>query len=111
MSVEGQIEGCIGMGIGYAISEQLLFEDGQTMNPSFLGYGIPTADQMPEIKISHIITDDLHGPFGAKETGEGSLDPAVPAIANAIYNATGVRIKDLPITAEKILKRLASRGR
>jgi len=111
MSVEGQIEGCIGMGIGYAISEQLIFEDGRTMNPSFLGYGIPTADQMPDIKISHVITDDPHGPFGAKETGEGSLDPAAPAIANAIYNATGVRIKDLPITAEKILKGLASRGR
>jgi 4-hydroxybenzoyl-CoA reductase alpha subunit len=106
MSVEGQIEGCIGMGLGYAISEQLIFEDGQTMNPSFLGYGIPTADQMPEIVISHVITDDPHGPFGAKETGEGSLDPAAPAIANAIYNATGVRIKDLPITAEKILKGL-----
>ena len=110
MSVEGQIEGCIGMGIGYAISEQLIFENGQTMNPSFLGYGIPTADQMPEIKISHVITDDPHGPFGAKETGEGSLDPAAPAIANAIYNATGVRIKDLPITAEKILKGLKGRG-
>jgi 4-hydroxybenzoyl-CoA reductase alpha subunit len=106
MSVEGQIEGCIGMGLGYAISEQLIFEDGQTMNPSFLGYGIPTADQMPEIVISHVITDDPHGPFGAKETGEGSLDPAAPAIANAIYNATGVRIKDLPITAEKILEGL-----
>jgi 4-hydroxybenzoyl-CoA reductase subunit alpha len=106
MSVEGQIEGCIGMGLGYAISEQLIFEGGQTMNPSFLGYGIPTADQMPEIVISHVITDDPHGPFGAKETGEGSLDPAAPAIANAIYNATGVRIKDLPITAEKILEGL-----
>jgi 4-hydroxybenzoyl-CoA reductase subunit alpha len=106
MSVEGQIEGCIGMGIGYAISEQLIFEEGQTMNPSFLGYGILAADQMPEIQISHVITDDPHGPFGAKETGEGSLDPAAPAIANAVYNATGVRIKDLPITAEKILNGL-----
>lgn len=106
MSVEGQIEGCIGMGLGYATLEQLIFEGGRTMNPSFLGYGIPTADQMPEIKISHVITDDPHGPFGAKETGEGSLDPAAPAIANAIYNATGVRIMDLPITAEKILKGL-----
>jgi len=111
MSVEGQIEGCIGMGMGYALSEQLISEDGQTMNPSFLGYGVPTADQMPEIKITHVITDDPHGPFGAKETGEGSLDPAAPAIANAVYNATGVRIKDLPITAEKILKGLKGRSR
>ncbi len=111
MSVEGQIEGCIGMGLGYAISEQLIVEDGRTMNPSFLSYGIPTADQMPQIKITHVITDDPRGPFGAKETGEGSLDPAAPAIANAVYNATGVRIKDLPITAEKILKGLKARGR
>ena len=106
LSVEGQIEGCISMGLGYAISEQLIVEGGQTMNPSFLDYGVPTAGQMPQIKISHVVTDDPHGPFGAKETGEGSLDPAAPAIANAVYNATGVRIKDLPITAEKILKGL-----
>jgi len=111
MSVEGQIEGCIGMGLGYAISEQLIVEDGRTMNPSFLSYGLPTAGQMPQIKIAHVITEDPRGPFGAKETGEGSLDPAAPAIANAVYNATGVRIKDLPITPEKILKGLKGLGR
>jgi 4-hydroxybenzoyl-CoA reductase subunit alpha len=106
MSVEGQIEGCISMGMGYALSENLRFDGGQTLNPSFLGYAIPTANQMPEIHITHVITEDPRGPFGAKETGEGSLDPTTPAIANAIYNATGVRIKDLPITPEKILKKL-----
>lgn len=111
LSVEGQIEGCIAMGMGYAISEQLISENGRTMNPSFLNYGIPTADQMPEIQITHVITDDPRGPFGAKETGEGSLDPAAPAIVNAVYNAIGVRIKDLPITPEKILKGLKNRGR
>jgi len=76
------------------------------LNPSFLDYAIPTANQMPQIDITHVITDDPRGPFGAKETGEGSLDPTTPAIANAIYNATGIRIKDLPITPEKILERL-----
>jgi 4-hydroxybenzoyl-CoA reductase alpha subunit len=106
MSVEGQIEGCIGMGMGYAMQEKLKFEGGQTLNPCFLGYAIPTANQIPEIKITHVITDDPHGPFGAKETGEGSLDPTAPAICNAIYHAVGVRIKDLPITPEKILKGL-----
>jgi len=106
MSVEGQIEGCISMGMGYALSEQLQFVGGQTLNPSFLDYAIPTANQMPQIDITHVITDDPRGPFGAKETGEGSLDPTTPAIANAIYNATGIRIKDLPITPEKILERL-----
>ncbi len=110
MSVEGQIQGCIGMGMGYAVSENLHFEDGQTLNPSFLGYALPTANQMPAIKITHIITEDPHGPFGAKETGEGSLDPAAPAVVNAIYNATGVRITDLPVTPAKILKGLKQRG-
>ena len=106
MSVEGQVEGCIVMGMGYALSENLGFEGGQTLNPSFLGYRAPAANQCPEIVIHHVIGRDPEGPFGAKETGEGSLDPVTPAIANAIYNAVGVRIKDLPITPEKILREL-----
>jgi 4-hydroxybenzoyl-CoA reductase subunit alpha len=106
MSVEGQIEGCIVMGIGYALSENLISEGGQTLNPSFLGYRIPTSKQTPIINILHVVNKDPEGPFGAKETGEGSLDPTPPAIANAIYNATGVRIKELPITPEKILRGL-----
>jgi len=106
MSVEGQVEGCIVMGMGYALSENLSFEGGQTLNPSFLGYRAPVANQCPEIVIHHVIGRDPEGPFGAKETGEGSLDPVTPAIANAIYNAVGVRIKDLPITPEKILREL-----
>jgi len=106
MSVEGQVEGCIVMGMGYALSENLSFEGGQTLNPSFLGYRAPAANQSPEIVVHHIVGQDPEGPFGAKETGEGSLDPTTPAIANAIYNAVGVRIKDLPITPEKILREL-----
>jgi 4-hydroxybenzoyl-CoA reductase subunit alpha len=109
MSVEGQVEGCIVMGMGYALSENLSFEGGQTLNPSFLGYRAPVANQCPEIVIHHVIGRDPEGPFGAKETGEGSLDPVTPAIANAIYNAVGVRIKDLPITPEKILRELKKR--
>jgi 4-hydroxybenzoyl-CoA reductase alpha subunit len=106
MSVEGQIEGCIVMGMGYALSENLVFERGQTLNPSLLGYRAPTSNQVPEIAIHHVVSQDPEGPFGAKETGEGSLDPITPAIANAVYNATGIRIKDLPITPEKILREL-----
>ncbi|MBU2499447.1 MAG: molybdopterin-dependent oxidoreductase [Proteobacteria bacterium] len=106
MSVEGQIEGCIAMGMGYAVSEDLRFDGGQTLNPSFLGYAVPTANQMPEVQIAHVYTEDPRGPFGAKETGEGSLDPTTPAIANALYHATGIRINDLPITPEKVLRGL-----
>jgi 4-hydroxybenzoyl-CoA reductase alpha subunit len=106
LSVEGQVEGCIVMGMGYALSEDLPLENGRTLNPSLLGYRAPSANQVPEIIIHHITGRDPEGPFGAKETGEGSLDPITPAVANAVYNATGVRIKDLPITPEKILKEL-----
>jgi 4-hydroxybenzoyl-CoA reductase alpha subunit len=109
MSVEGQIEGCVVMGMGYALSEDLAFEKGQTLNPSLLGYRAPTAKQVPEIVIHHVFSQDPEGPFGAKETGEGSLDPITPAIVNAIYNATGVRIKDLPVTPEKLLRKLKKR--
>ncbi len=109
LSVEGQIEGCISMGLGYALFENLQFDGGQTLNPSFMGYSLPTANQIPEIDITHVITEDPHGPFGAKETGEGSLDPTTPAVVNAIYNAIGVRIMDLPVTPEKILKGLKGR--
>jgi len=106
MSVEGQIEGCIQMGMGYVLSENLVFERGQTINPSFLGYKAPIANQMPHIDIHHVITEDPAGPFGAKETGEGSVDPTAPAIVNAIYDAIGVRFTQLPVTPEMILKAL-----
>ena len=106
MSVEGQIDGCIGMGMGYTLSEELVLEGGVTWNPSLLDYGIPVAAQTPEIHTEHVITEDPEGPFGAKETGEGSLDPTTAAMANAIYHATGIRIKTLPVTPEKILRAL-----
>lgn len=109
MSVEGQIEGCIVMGMGYTLQENLVSQAGQTLNPSLLGYRPPTARQVPEIVIHHIIGEDPEGPFGAKETGEGSLDPVAPAIANAVYNAVGVRMKDLPITPERLLQELKKR--
>jgi len=111
MSVEGQIEGCIAMGMGYTLQENLVSEEGQTLNPSLLGYRPPTAGQVPEIVIYHIIGEDPEGPFGAKETGEGSLDPVAPAIANAIYNAAGVRMKDLPITPERLVRELKKKER
>jgi 4-hydroxybenzoyl-CoA reductase alpha subunit len=111
MSVEGQVEGCIVMGMGYALSENLSLEEGQTLNPSFLGYRAPAANQAPDIVVHHVICRDPEGPFGAKETGEGSLDPVTPAIANAVYNAVGVRIKDLPITPERILRELKKKGK
>ncbi len=104
MSVEGQVEGCIQMGLGYALSEELITRDGRVLNTNFLDYKMPTALDMPETEQMAIQRDDPRGPFGAKETGEGPVSPTAPAIAEAVWHATGFRCSNLPITAEKILR-------
>ncbi|MFQ5912313.1 MAG: molybdopterin cofactor-binding domain-containing protein [Nitrospinota bacterium] len=109
LAVEGQIEGGIVQGIGAALSEELIFEDGKMVNPSFLDYGVPRATDAPDIQVHVVETDDPEGPFGAKGVGEPGLVPTSPAVANAIYHATGVRIKSLPITRQKILEGLAGK--
>jgi 4-hydroxybenzoyl-CoA reductase alpha subunit len=106
VSVEGQLQGSILMGYGFTLLEQALLKKGRILNPSFLDYMVPTALDMPEIEIALVKTNDPGGPFGAKECGEGSTSPVSPCIANAIYDAIGLRIKELPITPEKILKAL-----
>ena len=106
MAVEGQIEGCIASGLGYALWENLYRTEGQTLNPSFLEYKIPTSLDIPRTKTIIVESIDPNGPFGAKEAGQISHVSIAPAIANAVYNAVGVRIKELPITPEKILKML-----
>jgi len=90
--------------------EDFKMEKGWAMNPSFLGYKLPTAADMPQVKSIIVESQDPEGPFGAKEASEGTNIPTIPAIANAIYDAIGVRIKDLPITPEKILKALEEKG-
>ena len=91
------------MGIGYALTEQVILEKGEMMNPDFRDYKILTAKDTVPIKAPIIKTDDSDGPFGAKGVGEPGCVPSAPAIANAIYDAVGVRITDLPITPEKVL--------
>jgi 4-hydroxybenzoyl-CoA reductase subunit alpha len=106
MAVEGQLEGSIQMGLGYALSEQFIMEEGKTLNTSFLDYKMPHAADMPESEQVCIPTYEPEGPFGAKEAGEGLVSPTAPAIGDAVFNATGYRCTDLPITPEKILKGL-----
>jgi len=106
MLLEGQIYGGGLMGIGYAMGEKMIFDKGVLKNGSFLDYKMPTAKDVPPVEALIIETDDKDGPFGAKGIGEPGLVPTAPAIANAIYDAVGVRIKDLPITPEKVLKAL-----
>jgi len=106
MSVEGQIEGSVSMAFGQALLENFWFDGGQMLNPSLLNYKLATSLDMPETKPIIVESDDPEGPFGAKEASEGVLIPTMPAIANAVYNAIGVRIKELPITPEKVLRGL-----
>lgn len=107
--VEGQLEGSIVGGMGQALYEEVIVEDGQMMNPSFLDYGLPTTLEMPEIEAIEVETNDPLGPFGAKESGEGTQLSPAPAIVNAIYDALGIEFTELPITPEKVLKALGSR--
>lgn len=104
--IEGQIEGAVAQGMGYALMEEVILNNGRTLTPSLAEYLLPTSVDMP--KIVSIIVEDLepNGPFGAKGVGEGAIIPTAAAIINAIYDAVGVRITSLPVTPEKILTQL-----
>lgn len=106
MLLEGQIYGAAVMGTGYALTEQLILEKGEVMNPNFRDYKLLTAKDRLPVEPVIVETDDHAGPYGAKGIGEPGCVPSAPAIANAVYDAIGVRIKDLPITPEKILAAL-----
>ncbi len=111
MAVHGQVEGAIVMGAGEAIMEDVQFdENGQILNPNLHGYLMMTIKDAPEIFSGLVDSYEPRGPFGAKEIGEGSTLPVLGAVAHAIANATGVWIKDLPITPEKIVKALREKG-
>jgi CO/xanthine dehydrogenase Mo-binding subunit len=102
----GQIRGGVAKGIGMALTEQMLFKDGRSQNPNFMDYVIPTTMDVPDIEVIHCETPDPTSLFGVKTVGEASVVPAPPAIINAIYDAVGIRIYDLPATPEKILSAL-----
>jgi CO/xanthine dehydrogenase Mo-binding subunit len=91
--------------MGYALSEDVQYEKGVMMAASFLNYRMPTALDAPAMKTFLVESVDP-GPFGAKGVAEPAMTPTAPAIANAIYDAVGVRIKTLPITPQKILQAL-----
>jgi xanthine dehydrogenase molybdenum-binding subunit len=109
-TLKGQIYGALAQGIGYAMYEQVLTDKGRVLNPGFTDYKLPTACEMGfPIDVQLVETNDPEGPFGAKGVGEPGLVPTAPAIANAIFDAVGVRIRDLPITPEKVLMALRRR--
>ena len=109
-TLAGQMYGGLAQGIGYALYEEILTHEGRILNPTFRDYKIPTAMEMAfPIELDFVETDDPEGPFGAKGVGEPGLVPTAPAIANAIFDAVGVWVRDLPITPEKVLAALQRR--
>jgi len=111
MLVIGQVEGSVYMALGEALMEEQTFRLGLHKFPSLLEYKSPTALETPIMHTYLVETLDREGPFGAKEAGQGPLLPVIPAVANAIYNALGVRIDEVPITPDKVLKAMNDRSR
>jgi CO/xanthine dehydrogenase Mo-binding subunit len=110
MLVEGQVEGGVAMGIGFALEEEMLFDaNGRHINPNLTNYIMPTSLDTPDIEVDIVDSYDPTGPFGAKGVGEPTLVPTAAAIGNAIYDAVGVRITSLPATAEKVFKALQAK--
>ncbi len=107
--VEGQVEGSVYMGLGEVLMEEQVFRKGVHKIPSMLEYKSPTTLETPEIHTILVETDDPEGPFGAKEAGQGPLLPVIPAVANAVFNAVGVRVDEIPISPEKVLKGLEAK--
>lgn len=108
--VEGQIQGGFVQGVGYALMEEMILDDGKITNPTLVDYRIPSALDVPKIIPIIVETGEPTGPFGAKGVGECGLVGTAPAIANAIYDAVGVRIKELPLTPERVLAALRELG-
>jgi CO/xanthine dehydrogenase Mo-binding subunit len=104
--VRGQIVGGIGFGLGQALMEDMALDAGRNLNPNFVDYLIPTAMDMPKVEALIVEAPDPTGPFGAKGVAEPANVPTTPAILNALYDAVGVRINDLPATPEKVLNAL-----
>ena len=97
--------------MGWTLFEQLQLEGGRITNGNFADYNMPTADAIPVLQSGIVESNEPNGPYGAKGASETAILPGAPAIANAVYDAVGVRITDLPITPEKVLAALRAKER
>jgi 4-hydroxybenzoyl-CoA reductase subunit alpha len=111
LSVEGQVQGSVWMGMGQAMSEETAYHEGLLVTGNMLDYRVPTIEDSPPIEVGIIESNDPHGPFGAKEAGEGSLAAFLPALTNAVANAIGVRFNTLPVTPDRVFAALEKRRR
>jgi 4-hydroxybenzoyl-CoA reductase subunit alpha len=111
LTVEGQVQGSVWMGLGQAMSEETAYHEGLLITGNMLDYRVPTIQDSPPIEVGIVESNDPHGPFGAKEAGEGSLAAFLPALTNAIADATGVRLNDLPVTPDRVFAAMEKRRR
>jgi 4-hydroxybenzoyl-CoA reductase subunit alpha len=111
LTVEGQVQGSVWMGMGQAMSEEAAYHGGLMLTANMLDYRVPTIQDSPPIEVGIVESNDPHGPFGAKEAGEGSLAAFLPALTNAIADATGLRFNDLPVTPDRVFAAVEKRAR
>ncbi len=111
LAVEGQVQGAVWMGMGQALSEETKYQDGLPLRPNMLDYRIPTIMESPPIEVKLVETHDPLGPFGAKEASEGALHGFPPALTNAICDALGLRLNELPASPDRVLEALQARRR
>jgi len=108
--VEGQMQGSLSMGLGECLFEEVKFDSrGRILNASLGEYRIPTALDMPNVNTIIVQSNEPHGPYGAKEVGEGAIMPTIPAILNAIADATGIRVNELPVSSERLYMALKNK--
>jgi 4-hydroxybenzoyl-CoA reductase subunit alpha len=111
LSVEGQVQGAVWMGLGQALSEETRYVTGLPVGPNILDYRVPTIVESPHIEVKIVETLDPGGPFGAKEASEGALSSIIPAIANAVHDATGIRLTETPLTPDRVMNALVKQSR
>jgi putative selenate reductase molybdopterin-binding subunit len=111
-TASGQVEGGMSQALGYAVSEELIFDQsGRVVNPRFGDYHIFNADEMPEMQVIFVETYEPTHPFGVKAVAEIPLDGVAPAVGNAVYDAIGVQIQDIPLTPEKVWREIRQKGK
>lgn len=109
IAAESQVIGGVAMGLGAALGEELIYEEGRLVNPAYINYALPRAGDLPPIRPIFVEHEDPVGPYGAKSLGEIGLVPTTAAVANAVAHAVGVRVRELPITPDKIVEGLRAR--
>ncbi len=111
LAVEGQVQGSVWMGMGQALSEETQYHEGRPLRANLLDYRVPTIVESPPIEVHIVESRDPGGPFGAKEAGEGSLSGFLAALTNAVYDAVGLRLSELPASPDRVLEALQAKRR